>query len=154
VFGVISSFKVLKVADDCSINLHYWDNLCSLAVLITFCSIQNGRKIYSRGNMWNIECWVAFRHAVYESLSSSSCSAFTSCLVPHLDTLMAQKTFVCNGAASQLQIIVMCHRLRNAPLLIIGGSLTGSLTVGPVAVRSSVCRLIGSCQSLHFSFWV
>jgi len=130
VFGVISSF-VLEVADDCSINLHYWDNLCYRTALIALCSIQGGRKMYGRVSMWNTECWATFRHAVYEPLSFSLCSAFTFCLVPHLDTLMERKTCVCGGATSQLQIIVTCHHVRNAPLLIIGGSVRGSVTVGP-----------------------
>ena len=43
-FGVISCFEVLEVADDCSINLHYCNNLCSCTVLITFRSIQDSRK--------------------------------------------------------------------------------------------------------------
>lgn len=95
---------------------------------------------------------MAFRHAVYEPLSSSLCSAFTSCLVPHLDAAMARKAFVRNGAESELQLIVICHRSRKDPLPIIGGSVTGSVTADLVAVLSSLCRLIGSCQSLNFAF--
>jgi hypothetical protein len=70
-----------------------------------------------------------------------------------LYTLMAWKTFVCNGAESELQSIVLCHRLRNAPLLIVVGPVAGSVSVAPVTVLSSVCPLNGSCQSLYFAFW-
>jgi hypothetical protein len=64
---------------------------------------------------------------------------------------MARKTFVCNGADGELRIVV-CDRLKHAPLLVVGGSVTGSVAVDPKAVRSSVCWFIGSCQSLHLSF--
>jgi hypothetical protein len=85
-----------------------------------------------------------------EPLSSSLCSAFTSCLVPHLDAAVARKAFVRNGAEGELQLIVMCHRLRNDPLPIIGGPVTGSVTADLVAVLSSVCRLIWIVSEFTF----